>query len=297
MSPDTGSPALEPDDSPGHPLAALFEQWRADRRAARAPYRAGLLRRRGRRRAVVTIVHDESVFLPIWLRYYSRFFAAGDIYVLDNGTTDGSTSGRGFVRVPVERDAVDWGWLTRTVQDFQHDLVGRYEVVLVCDADEIVAPVPAFGDLGRYLDGFREDWVNCLAYELLHIRDSEPPFDPRRRVLDQRRRWFANDAYDKPLLATVPMRWRPGFHGREDFEMRVDPDLRLIHLHRMDFDICRDRHEARARRRWADDEGAQGAHNRITEERAFERWFYEDSCFPGIPIVPEPISPRWRGVL
>jgi Ricin-type beta-trefoil lectin domain-like len=33
-------------------------------------------------RAVVTIVRDESVFLPIWLRYYRQFFSAQDMYVL-----------------------------------------------------------------------------------------------------------------------------------------------------------------------------------------------------------------------
>ena len=51
-------------------------------------------RRLRKRRAVVTIVHNEPVFLPIWLGYYSRFFAAEDIYVLDNESTDGSTDAR-----------------------------------------------------------------------------------------------------------------------------------------------------------------------------------------------------------
>ena len=46
------------------------------------------------------------------------------------------------------------------------------------------------------------------------------------------------------------MRWRPGFHGREDFQFQPDPDLRLIHLHRMDYELCRRRHATRERRRW-----------------------------------------------
>ena len=48
------------------------------------------------------MVYNEAVFLPIWLRYYSRFFAPDDIYVLDHESTDGSTSGSGFVRIPVD---------------------------------------------------------------------------------------------------------------------------------------------------------------------------------------------------
>ena len=37
-----------------------------------------------KRRAVQTMVQNEAVFLPIWLRYYSRFFAPDDIYVFDH---------------------------------------------------------------------------------------------------------------------------------------------------------------------------------------------------------------------
>ena len=37
----------------------------------------------GRRPAAVfTIVREEAVFLPIWLRYYTAHFAPEDIYVL-----------------------------------------------------------------------------------------------------------------------------------------------------------------------------------------------------------------------
>jgi len=64
---------------------------------------------------VLTIVHNEAVFFPIWLRYYSRFFAPDDIYVLDHETTDGSTDGDGFVRIPVEHECVDMRWLRDTI--------------------------------------------------------------------------------------------------------------------------------------------------------------------------------------
>jgi hypothetical protein len=41
--------------------------------------------------AIITIVHNEPVSFPIWLRYDSRFLCPYDIYVFDNGTTDGAT--------------------------------------------------------------------------------------------------------------------------------------------------------------------------------------------------------------
>jgi hypothetical protein len=244
------------------------------------------------------MVHNESVFLPIWLRYYSRFFRAADIYVLDHDSTDGSTTAGEFVRIPVSHDSVDHTWMVRTIEGLQHELLDRYDSVLVTDVDEIVAPSPAWGTLGEYIGRFDEEFVNCLGYEVIHLVDRERPFDPARPVLDQRGYWFANDSYDKPALATEPMRWEPGFHAREDGRMRLDPDLFLLHLHRMDYETCLARHQYRRSRAWNDLDLAENwaTHNRIGDEAEFARWFYEDSCFENIPIVVEPIPRAWRGL-
>jgi hypothetical protein len=291
-----GEPVLEAQDSPTHPLGPWFAHARRERRERRE--HARVERAGPRSRALITMVHNESVFLPIWLRYYSRFFRPEDIYVFDNGTSDRSTERDGFVRIPVEHESVDHLWMVRTIQGLQHELLDRYDMVLVTDVDEIVAPAPEWGTLGEYLDDFDEEWVNCLGYELLHMKDREPPLDLARPVLEQRGWWFFNGAYDKAALATVPMSWRPGFHGREDFHYKLDPDLRLIHLHRMDYAICLQRHRARRRKPWAEHDEREGwaVHNQITDEREFERWFYEDSCFEGFEVRPEQIPASWRGV-
>lgn len=290
-----GPTVLEPQDSPDHPLAPWFENFRRQRREHYAA-RGGRPQRPGSR-AVVTIVHNEPVFLPLWLRYYSRCFRAEDIYVLDNESTDGSTDGSGFVRIPVAHDRVDHTWMVRTVEGLQCELLERYDAVLVTDVDEIVIPVPELGTLGDYLDRFDEEWVNCLGYELIHLRDREPPLRLERPILDQRGHWFYNDGYNKAALATVPLTWKVGFHGRADQHVNLDPDLRLLHLHRMDYELCRGRHRTRRGRRWADEDAARGwaAHNRIVEDAAFDRWFYEDAGFPGVQVSPRSIPLTWRG--
>jgi hypothetical protein len=273
-------------------LQVFFEPLRQTRRERRAPPGTR------KTRAALTMVHNESVFLPIWLGFYSRFFASEDIYVLDNDSTDGSTEAGGFVRIPVSHASVDHTWMVRTIEAHQRELLGRYDVVLVTDVDEIVTPTPEWGTLGEYLDGFDEEFVNCFGYEILHLKDREGPYEPARPILDQRHHWFANDGYDKPALATVPMTWSPGFHERADTEINFDPDLRLIHLHRMDYDICLERHRLREERAWNQLDLDQGwaVHNRLTSGREFERWFYEDSSFPKIPIVLERIPASWSGL-
>jgi hypothetical protein len=300
VSSDTlaGKPVLEPWDSPAHLMAPWFEKARRERHeryASRPPLR------KPRSRAIITMVHNEPVFLPVWLRYYSRFFAPPDIYVFDNETSDGSTDRDGFVRIPVEHPTVDHTWMVRTIEGLQQELLDRYDVVVVTDVDEIIAPVPVRGTLGEYLDRFDEDWVNCLGYELLHLRDREPALRLDRPILDQRRYWFFNGGYDKAAVTMAPTRWRPGLHGREDYQFNPDPDLRLIHLHRMDYELCRQRHQVRGRKPWAelDDREGWAVHNRITEDEAFERWFYEQSGFSGFEVFKiqiEEIQPIWRGL-
>jgi hypothetical protein len=284
---------LEPGDSPDHPMAAWFDDIRRTRErhyASRPVPEPGT-----RSRALITMVHNEPVFLPIWLGYYSRFFAPEDIYVFDNETDDGSTAGEGFVRIPVRHNRVDHRWMVRTIQTLQHELLDRYDMVLVTDVDEIVAPDPRQGTLGEYLDRFDEDWVNCLGYELLHARD-EPPLQIDRPILAQRHYWYFNDAYNKAALATKPLDWTPGFHGRTDGKYALDPDLRLIHLHRMDYELCLERHRTRSRRRWARRDARRGwaGHNRIVDEHEFDRWFYEDAYFERFAVKPEEIPEQWR---
>jgi glycosyl transferase family 2 len=252
-------------------------------------------------RAVLTMVYNEPVFLPIWLRYYSRFFAPEDIYVLDHRSNDGSTDGGGFVRIPLEHETNDDRYRVRMCEAQQRELLERYDVVLTTDVDEIVAPDPRCGTLADYIEGFSEEFVNCTGYELLHLKDAEPPLAVDRPIFEQRRHWYRNPGYDKPLLATVPLSWVPGFHTVIGNRRNPDPGLRLIHLHRMDYGICLARHRARQAREFDPDdvETGRGYHNRIVEEADFQRWFYEDSCFEmmGIHIDPEEIPEEWRGLV
>jgi hypothetical protein len=250
---------------------------------------------RRKTRAIATIVHDEAVFFPIWLDYYSQFFAPEDIYVLDHETSDGSTSGSGFHRLPVTHDSVDHVWMVETVQALQHELLERYDVVLVTDVDEIVAADPDWGTLGDYIDQFDVPFVCTQGYELVHMKGQEPPLDWDSPILGQRRHWFRNYAYDKPILATEPLVWFPGFHALRSGAFHYDDRLFLIHLHRMDFDACIERHRTRRRMAWnkKDLDGAWAAHNRLVDDAELERWFYNDTGIPEWPVTVEGIPERW----
>lgn len=273
---------------------AQFTYWHGPRQR----WRVRPAETRKNTRAVLTAARNEPLFLPIWLRYYSQFFAPEDIYVLDHQSSAEHLDDGSFVRIPVFHGEFGTGWHRDLVQRHQHELIDRYDVVLCADVDEIVAPDPRLHDLGTYIDRFDQDYVTCEGYELLHQRDREPAFDGSEPVLSQRSTWYPNYIYSKSLLARVPMLWHGGFHDRCDHAENKDPDLHLIHLHRMDYDLCWQRHRERDRypRNQGDLDRGWVYQNQVTETDAFSRWFHHDAG-SGAAVEPQAIPAHWRGVV
>jgi hypothetical protein len=233
----------------------------------------------GRRRAAFTIVKDEQVMLPVWLGYYGRYFDPGDLYVLDHGSSDGSTAGLdGRCRVvPVHRDAaIDHAWLRSTVEAFQAFLLRSYETVLFADVDELVVADPqAHAGLDAYIEAFTKPAVRCVGFNVVQQPD-EPPLRFDTPLLAQRRYWHASLKYSKRLLARIPLHWSVGFHHELNApDDPPDPELVLVHLHRADFDVCLARHRAAAARTWneADLRAGWGWQYRIAEPAELEAWF------------------------
>ena len=195
--------------------------------------------------------------------------------MLDNDTTDGSTAGDGFVRIPVHHDTVDHTWMVETIEGLQHELLERYDVVLVTDVDEIVAPDARVGHARRLHRRFDEWFVNCLGYEILHLADREEPFDPAARC-------SISAATGSPTTPTTSRRsrrtdgWEPGFHHRADGQVQLRPrpahDPPAPHGLR---DLPRSAPGAQDRA-WNERDLDEGwaAHNRTVEEGEFEPWFY-----------------------
>lgn len=248
-----------------------------------------------RARAAFTIVQNESLFLPIWLGYYSRYFEATDLYVLDHNSDDGSTAAaasRSHV-IRVHRDrSFDHGWLNATVSRFQAFLLQSYERVLFTEADEIVAADPAhYEGLDDYIARCRQPLARCTGFEVVHYPEEEPPLQWQQPVLAQRRFWHASRLYSKPLLASTPTAWVHGFHDSTDMpDLRPDPGLFLVHLHRVDYDACVARHSKTAARQWneADLQSGAGFQNRLTEgDNAFTTWYYRGVDNTGRARIPD----------
>lgn len=223
---------------------------------------------------------NENVFLPIWLRHYSQFFSSADIFVLDHESDDGSIeecrARFDFNCLRVEHPYFcDFVWYTNVIAGTFTKLLEVYENVLFSEPDEIIWHPQG---LDRYIQSFSRDAICATGYEIHHKPREEAAIDPNQPILGQRRWWNHNPRFSKPLLGKIPILWNsPGFHTADNCSEN-DPELLLLHLHRMDYDLCRAKHERSARYKWdkMSLEKGWGAYNQEFG-REFDRWYWEGS--------------------
>lgn len=248
----------------------------------------------------MTMAKNDNVFLPIWLKYYSRFFKKNDTYVLDHESNDGSTDNidhlcnKEIVHYPFLSD----GWKRDTVMIRQQELLRKYEYVIFTDPDEFIAPDPEkFRDLEDFMMKADKDIYRCKGYFVFHSKD-EPNIDSGRPLLRQRKSWVYSSFSSKPLISRIPLHWTAGFHLVSGLDIPITEDLVLLHLGRIDHDIRFAKHLVAAAYKWADLDlkNNWSWHYRITEPSAFDDWFYSGAISSG-KLVPENIPEKWKDIL
>lgn len=234
--------------------------------------------------AVFTLVRDEEIFLPLWISHYRKQVPISDIFVIDNDTCDGSTDNLPVRVLPASNGGVlDHSFHVTTVMDMQHRLLEQYQYVLFTDCDELLCVNPhRYRSLADYVLEKQPLVARVRCHEPVQAV-GEAPVDWSLPILAQRTRWMIDVvngmSMNKPLLASVPVRWCAGFHhllGQE--EQAPDPDLMLIHLHRVDYEYTRTRHLKRLQYNWSEESLAKGLgwHNRIGGGEEFDNWYYRD---------------------
>lgn len=256
--------------------------------------------------AIFTIAQDEGVRLPIWLEHYAK--TGMPLYVLNHQSQphhlermqaaiaeQGATQFDVFNNVSFSHE-----WLRDTVDRFYRFLLQSYKYVLFAEVDEIIAPRPGSGyrDLGDYLQNFNKTAVCCSGYEVVQVLDDEPDLDyDQRPLLAQRRMWYPSQTYSKPLLSSVPLTWDTGFHKAAEIgaHMRgmVDPALLLLHLHKIDFALIKQRNEEIVRKRQWSEAGVDrqaGFQNRLVDDAELRQFWATNVDTPFNPETPQPLE-------
>jgi hypothetical protein len=248
--------------------------------------------------AAFTIVQNEDIFSRIWVDYYSKFIPKKHLYVLNhNSSTPKSMQHlddfkrEGVNVLNVHRDlSFDHLWLRSTVESFQAYLLKSYRVVLFAESDEIITihPEALNSDLDKYIaDRFNtagDISIRCTGYSIEHNPELEPALELKYPLLAQRSYWRKAPTFNKPLISNHPSKWHYGFHWLRNWvNQPVDPYLLLLHLHKIDYDMCVNKHKEQASRKWSepDKKGNVGTHNLMSEGPAFKRWYFSGVTFKG----------------
>ena len=185
--------------------------------------------------AALTMVYNEPLWAPVWVRHYSRQVGAENCLILDHGSTDGSTDNLGVAVERVHRSALDEDARAALVSDCVREMLRSYDAVVHTDADELLVADPVqFADLRAFAVGMT-DVVTAAGFDLMHLPDEEPALDSEERLGAQRRWVRFSGAMCKPAFVRRAVRWEPGFHGCD--APRQFGAVSLIHLRYADLGL------------------------------------------------------------
>lgn len=214
--------------------------------------------------AVVTMVYNEPDFLPIWLKYYGGQVGESACYIVDHGSTDGSTSTCGDANIlKIPRSPMDDRRRAAFISEFCSSLLRWYDAVIYVDVDEILIPDPAkYGSLIEIAEKTSSPALCSIGLNIYHLPDEQPPIDWSLPILAQRRYAAFRFAMCKPLLIKSPTIWTPGFHS-SSHPLMFD-SLFLFHLHNFDLPYSLKRLTKTREMPWADLRG--GSHQRVSDQ-------------------------------
>jgi hypothetical protein len=228
--------------------------------------------------AALTFVFNESVNLPLWIKYYGSNFGEKNLFVVDRESTDGSTNNLGEVnRIIIPRDAFDDRKKADFMSSMQNALINYYDAVVCGDCDELVVPnIGPYASLADYVAKMETDYATCIGLNILHILNQEAPLDLSKPILAQRRYARFMSATCKTMLSKVPIRWLPGLHCL-DRRPKMDPNLFMFHTKTMDYGLASARQTINRETAWSEASLSQnfGAHHRYDYAQFVRESFFD----------------------
>ncbi len=235
----------------------------------------------------ITMVHNEAFFLPRWIAYYGGQLGRENLYVLDHGSTDGSTDDVGGAnRMRLPRPEVDQQQRQTLVMDMVRGMLQFFDVVIYADCDDLLIPDPAkYDGLADYCARTQRPATYAIGVNVQQLVDVEPPLDRSAPILGQRRFCRLHLRMCKPLVTRVPIRWINGYHT-SDQRPGMDPDLILFHMKYMDLAMCLQRLAYTRAMPWSERSLrlGRGRHQRIDDDALVRRFKKDAQAYRSGPL-------------
>jgi hypothetical protein len=224
--------------------------------------------------AVITMAHNEGEMLSLWSRHYGRLVGVEALYILDHGSTDGSTQCQGGNVIRLPRDTFDDHARARSISAFQRSLFEYFDTVIYTDTDEFLVVDPEYGSLLEFLQTVTGPVAAGIGIDIVHRPSMEPPLDFAAPIMAQREYGVFRGSQCKPIIARRPIEWAAGFHAA-DVEPVFRPDAYLIHLKTADFGFALRRLQMTRSMTWSEAalKIGMGGHQRIDDD-TFRQWFF-----------------------
>ncbi|AYF04221.1 glycosyltransferase family 2 protein (plasmid) [Paracoccus yeei] len=191
--------------------------------------------------AVCTMSYNEDITLPIWMKYYGGLFGRQNLFVIDHGSTDGSTEGvPGINLIKLPRTPFSDLKRSKMVSDLCENLLNFYDYFIYTDTDEFLCVNPQkYKNLNAYLQEVNPEYETAIGINLFHSFEQEPEFNASRRVLSQREYVYFMASMCKTLVTRKPIQWGGGFHTCDKHQKFGE--IYNFHLKYMDRGIALDR--------------------------------------------------------
>ncbi|GBR58071.1 hypothetical protein AA18889_1459 [Acetobacter senegalensis DSM 18889] len=225
--------------------------------------------------AIITMVYNEDFFLPKWCQYYGSQFGYENLFIIDHGSTDGSTScvPGNIIRIP--RINFDDTKRTQSISLFQNSLMGYFDAVIYVDCDEFLVPnKKLYENLRKYVDTHADfKIIRAVGVDVMQESIDSHSINLEYPFLSQREYGYFSPWETKPLLTYTAVEWSPGFHNVNKPSI-LDENLWLLHLKDIDLSRSLNRMALTRNLKWSDHalKTGGGSHQRLDDKDVIEKF-------------------------